>query len=166
MANWPMDDTAVVNASPFIFLSRADRLDLLHDICGKILIPQAVADEILLNGPEDISAQALINDTRFEVKPSLPIPHIIARWGLGHGESSVLALADLTPGLLVVIDDLAGRRCALTLGMKVRGTLGIVLIAKKRGIIPSARSVMEELIQSGLYLSAGVLNEALRRVGE
>ncbi len=78
MANWPMDDTAVVNASPFIFLSRADRLDLLHDICGKILIPQAVADEILLNGPEDISAQALINDTRDRASTSMIVafPHI------------------------------------------------------------------------------------------
>lgn len=161
-----MDDTAVVNASPFIFLSRGNRLDLLHDICGRILIPQAVADEILLNGPTDISAQTLMNDNRFEVKPSPPIPHAIARWGLGHGESSVLALAYLTPRLLVVIDDLAGRRCALTLGMRVRGTLGIVLLAKRRGIIPSARSVMEELIGSGLYLSAAILDEALKRVGE
>lgn len=161
-----MGDTAVVNASPFIFLSRANRLDLLHHICGRILIPQAVADEILLNGPEDISAKILKNDDRFEVKPSPPIPHAIARWGLGHGESSVLALAHLTPGLLVVIDDLAGRRCALTLGMRVRGTLGIVLLAKRRGIIPSARSVMEELLGSGLYLSAAILDEALKRVAE
>jgi predicted nucleic acid-binding protein len=65
-----------------------------------------------------------------------------------------------------IIDDLAGRRCASLLGIPVRGTLGIVLTAKKRGLIPQARPVIETLIRSGMYLSKTVIEEALRRVNE
>jgi predicted nucleic acid-binding protein len=65
-----------------------------------------------------------------------------------------------------IIDDLAGRKCAAHLKIPVRGTLGIVLVSKRRGIIPNARPVLETLIRSGLYLSRPVLDEALKRVGE
>jgi predicted nucleic acid-binding protein len=65
-----------------------------------------------------------------------------------------------------IIDDLAGRRCAALLGIPVRGTLGIVLTAKQRGVIPAARPVLECLIQSGLYLSRRILDTGLQRVGE
>jgi predicted nucleic acid-binding protein len=65
-----------------------------------------------------------------------------------------------------IIDDLAGRRCASLLGIPVRGTLGIVLAAKKRGLIPQARPVIETLIRSGMYLSRSVIEEALLRVNE
>jgi len=52
------------------------------------------------------------------------------------------------------------------LGIPVRGTLGIVLAAKKRGLIPKARPVIETLIRSGMYRSRNVIEEALRRVNE
>jgi predicted nucleic acid-binding protein len=65
-----------------------------------------------------------------------------------------------------LIDDLAGRRCAALLGIRVGGTLRIVLTAKQRGAIPAARPVLEQLIESGLYRSHQVLNTALQRVGE
>lgn len=65
-----------------------------------------------------------------------------------------------------VIDDLAARHCAAALGIPVRGTLGIVLAAKKRGIIPLARPVLEDLIANGMYLARNVLDQALMRVGE
>ena len=65
-----------------------------------------------------------------------------------------------------IIDDLAGRKCATCLKIPVRGTLGIVMTAKKRGIVPQARPVIEHLIRSGLYLSSQILDEALKRIGE
>lgn len=48
----------------------------------------------------------------------------------------------------------------------MRGTLGIVLNAKRRGLIPLARPVIEDLLRAGLYLSQAVIDEALRRIGE
>ncbi|MDJ1180214.1 DUF3368 domain-containing protein [Roseofilum sp. BLCC_M91] len=57
------------------------------------------------------------------------------------------------PGTEVILDDLAARRCADTLGIPTRGTLGLVLIAKQRGHISRARPILEQLRQSGMYLS-------------
>jgi len=70
------------------------------------------------------------------------------------------------PGMEAIIDDLNGRRCAVLLKIPVRGTLGIILVAKKRGLIPKARPVIEDFIKAGLYLSRQILDDALRRVGE
>lgn len=70
------------------------------------------------------------------------------------------------PGTEAIVDDLAARRGAAALGIPVRGTLGLVLTAKKRGVIPVARPVLETLRQSGMYLSDRVLNQALALIGE
>ena len=69
-------------------------------------------------------------------------------------------------GNSLIVDDLAARRCAATLGIPVRGTLGFILTAKKRGVIPEARPVLEKLRQSGMYLSDRILNQALALIGE
>jgi predicted nucleic acid-binding protein len=94
------------------------------------------------------------------------VPNQIQAWGLGAGESSVLAWAHASPGSEAIIDDLVARRCAAAFNIRVRGTLGLALIAKQRGRIPSARRVLEQLRQGGMYLSDHVMNEALARVGE
>ena len=65
-----------------------------------------------------------------------------------------------------IIDDLAGRRCASSLGIPLRGTLGLVLAAKQRGLIAQARPVIENMMKNGLYLSKKVVESALSRVGE
>ena len=77
------------------------------------------------------------------------VPAQIQAWGLGPGESSVLAWAHAHAGTEAIIDDLAGRRCAAAFNIPVRGTLGLVLIAKQRGRVPSARRLLEQLRQAG-----------------
>jgi predicted nucleic acid-binding protein len=78
----------------------------------------------------------------------------------------VLAWARAHPGTEAICDDLAARRCAKTLGIPVRGTVGIVLLAKQRGVVPAARPIMERIVRSGMYLSDRALNDALALVGE
>ena len=95
-----------------------------------------------------------------------PIPAQIQAWDLGKGESSVLAWGHLHPGTEVIIDDLAARRCAAAMRIPVRGTLGLVLIAKKRAIVPKARPIIDQLRQSGMYLSDRLTNEVLALVDE
>jgi predicted nucleic acid-binding protein len=164
--NLPVAEKAIINASPLIFLSRSHHLDLLKAFASVVWVPESVAAEILHRGQQDITARA-IKETEWLVTKSVPdIPITIAEWRLGAGESSVLALASEHSGTEVVIDDLAGRKCAASLNVPVRGTLGIVLIAKKRGLIPKARPVIEDMMIAGLYLSRKVTNQALRRVGE
>ncbi len=159
-------DKAIINASPLIFLSRSHHLDLLQAFADNIWVPEPVATEILQRGQQDITAKVIEQTEWIEVKPVSTIPTIITEWRLGIGESSVLALAAEHSGVEAIIDDLAGRKCAAGLNISVRGTLGIVLVAKKRGLIPKARPVIENMMVAGLYLSRKVVDEALSRVGE
>jgi predicted nucleic acid-binding protein len=161
-----VDDLAVVNASPLILLSRGACLDLLCEFARHILVPQAVAEEIAAKGIGDITARAIHDTPWIEVIQGPPVSEDIASWGLGKGESSVLAVAVERPGMVAIIDDLNGRKCAASLHIPVRGTLGIVLTAKHRGLIPKARPVLEQLIAAGLHLRRSVLDESLKRVGE
>jgi predicted nucleic acid-binding protein len=160
-------EAAVINASPLIFLSRGRCLHLLRLVADVILVPEPVVVEIRAKGDGDPTAQGLASTPWLREAPGVLASPLIASWGLGAGESAVLALAQAHPGMEAIIDDLAGRRCAALLGIPVRGTLGIiVLTAKQRGVIPADRPVLEQLIESGLYLSRQVLNTALQRVGE
>jgi predicted nucleic acid-binding protein len=67
---------------------------------------------------------------------------------------------------VAIVDDLAARRFAAAHGVGVRGTLGLVLIARQRGVIPSARTTLEQLRRGGMYLSDAVLDQALSMIGE
>jgi predicted nucleic acid-binding protein len=159
-------ESAVVNASPLIFLSRAGLIDLLQLISAEVIVPESVATEIEVRGKRDPAAKALANTSWLVVTQTPPVPAQIQGWGLGLGESSVLAWAHSHPGSEAIIDDLAARRCAAALSIPVRGTLGLTLIAKQRGRISSARQVLEQLRQGGMYLSDEVMKRALALVGE
>lgn len=157
---------AIVNASPLIFLARGGHLDLLRTVADRILVPAPVINEIVARGESDRTASSVRRNPWIEpVSPEM-VPDMVREWGLGVGESAVLALALKRPGTEVIMDDLCGRKCAVSLGIRVRGTLGIVLLAKKRGLIPSARDILDDLIRGGMYLTRDILDRALQRVGE
>lgn len=161
-----MVERPAVNASPLIFLTGADLLDLLRIAGQTVVVPATVAAEIQRRGPADPTAQAIAGTPWLTVIETLAIPSLVQAWDLGGGESSVLAWGYANKGTEVIIDDLAARRCAAALGIPVRGTLGLVLVAKKRGVIAFARPVVDKLRQSGMYLSDRVIDQALALVGE
>jgi predicted nucleic acid-binding protein len=163
--SWRVGERAVINASPLILLARSGHLGLLRAFANEVWVPEAVAGEIQQRGSGDVTAQALVTTGWLVVKPVPVINVAIAEWRLGAGESATVALA-LTHGLDAIIDDLAGRKCAESLGVPLRGTLGIVLAARRRGVIPAARPVIDDLVSAGLYLSRRVIDDALLRVGE
>lgn len=129
-------------------------------------MPSAVADEIRREGPNDSAVRALDSTAWLKIVEGPPPPPVVQGWDLGAGESAVLAWAHAHPGTLAIVDDLAGRRCAAALRIPVRGTLGLVLVAKQRGQIKAARPVLESMRASGMYLSDAVMNRALTLVGE
>ncbi len=149
MMNSPAAKRAVINASPLIFLSRSHHLDLLRAFANEVWIPEPVATEILHRGQQDITARAIEQTEWLVTKPVADIPAAITEWRLGPGESGVLALAYRHPDTEAIIDDLAGRKCAASLNIPVRGTLGIVLAAKQRSLIPKARPVIEDMMAAG-----------------
>ena len=155
----------MVNASPLIFLARGGLIELLGRAAPEVVVPLAVAEEVRQRGVSDPTVRALAENPWLVVS-DIAVPPLIQAWDLGPGESSVLAYAHAHPETLAVLDDLAARRCAATLGIPVRGTLGLVILAKKRGEIRAARPLLEALRRGGLYLSDALLNAALALVDE
>ena len=161
-----MPDRAIVNASPLIFLGNAGFLHFLQVAAGEILVPSSVVEELRRGGTREPAAKAIESCDWLRIVEAPPVPPLVLAWDLGSGESAVLAYAFANPDTIAVLDDLAGRRCAETLGIPVTGTLGLVLIAKRRGMISAARPVLDVLRDSGMYLSSAVLDRALALVGE
>ncbi len=159
-----MTDVAVVNASPLIYLSETGRLELLRLAGQQIVVPQAVAEEVRRWGSEDPAVRALAATPWLQIV-EVAIPPVLLGWDLGSGETAVLGWA-LTHRKTAILDDMAARRCAAVHNIPVRGTLGLVLAAKRKQIIPAARPVLEDLRQAGMYLSDALMNEALALVGE
>jgi predicted nucleic acid-binding protein len=156
----------VVNASPLIYLAHADLIELLQVVEGSsVHVTRTVSEEILRRGPQDPTAQILKNTSWLsEVEPVPPSSRVLS-WRLGPGETSVLSWA-LAHGTVAIVDDLAARRCAEVLGLDFIGTLGLVLRAKRKGLLPAARPAVDKLLAAGMYLSEKVLNRALALVGE
>lgn len=161
-----MTEPAVLNASPIIFLSNAGLFDLLRLAGTPLFVPRAVVEEIERFGSNDPAFLAVKQSSLFNIVDADPPPSVIEHWDLGMGESSVLTWALAHPGTHAVLDDLAARRCANLLGIKVHGTLGLILLAKRRQIIPEARPVLDQLRKSGMYLSDKIMNRALSMIGE
>jgi predicted nucleic acid-binding protein len=159
-------EPAVTNASPLIFLARGGYLDLLQLTGDRVLVPMPVAREIRARGSHDVTARALEETPWLKVVDPPEVPSFIQAWDLGPGESAVLAWAHAHAGCEAIIDDLAARRCAITFGIPLRGTLGLVLLAKRRGRFPLARPILEELRRGGMYLSDRTLDQALALIGE
>lgn len=138
---------------------------LLKLAADELFVPDAVVLEINRRGANDVTVRALQQAHWLqvvEVKPQA----LIQAWDLSLGETAVLSYALHKPDFKAVIDDGLARKCAQTFEIPLLGTLGLVLIAKKRGVIAKARPVMRELKQQGMYLKEATLNQALALVGE
>jgi predicted nucleic acid-binding protein len=158
-------DSIVINASPLITLFRSDQADLLPRLFTHIVVPEAVWQEVVLGGREDAAACRLARQPwplRTDVVPS---PRV-AEWGLGAGETGVLSHALANPGLRAVIDDMDARRCAKTLNIPIFGTGGLLVLAKRRGLLSSVNEGIAKLRGAGLWLSDDVVRLLLMHAGE
>jgi predicted nucleic acid-binding protein len=158
--------TLIFNASPIIVLAKAGLLDQLLPIHTQIWIPEPVATEIsAIHNPVDPAAHWLATHSSL-IHPATPLSPFLMAWDLGAGESAVISLSEQTPGSMVVLDDLAARRCAQALGLYVTGTIGLVLMAKRAGLIPSAAQALKAITNAGLYISQHHLVSILKQAEE
>jgi predicted nucleic acid-binding protein len=160
-----VNDTWVTNASPIITLAKADQLHLLVDLCKNLFVPQAVVAEVLAGPPSDGARRALERGWGSVVAPECIAPELL-EWRLGAGETAVLAVAMEQRPATAVLDDAAARSCARSLGIEVIGTLGVVLRAKKQGLIPLATTTLKQLCAAGLRLDDEMVRSALHGIGE
>jgi predicted nucleic acid-binding protein len=156
----------VVNASPVILLARIGQISLLGELASEIVIPTGVALEVRV-GPADDPAQLWLDGEGSGcIRDVGPVVPEVAAWDLGVGESQVLSWARQHPDFEAIVDDRAARTCAAALNLSVRGTLGIILLAKQKGIVPAVAPLFDELIDAGMRIDTSILAQALRLAGE
>lgn len=161
-----MDRLAAVNASPWIVLARTGQLELLRALAPRIVCPDAVAEEVRGKGLADPAAQALAEIDWVDIIPPLAIPLSVLSWDLGPGESALIAWGLQNRPCTLVVDDRRARQCAELHGLEIRGTLGVILAAKQKGLIPLARPVLERIRSAGLFMSEPLFRNVLKRAGE
>jgi len=155
----------VANNTPLVALWVLDRLNLLRDLYGEVLIPQAVHAEFL--AAEHTLRQAALDQTPWIKPTTVQNPQrILAYTGLDRGEAEVLALAEERAARLVIIDELKGRRYAKRLKLPLTGTLGLLLLAKEQGLIPALTPLVDKLQNAGLYLDLSLVTRVLQLAGE
>ncbi len=161
-----MTECWVVNALPLIVLCSIHHEHLLLQLADEILVPSAVAREIDL-GPKEDRAKQLLAKSYLQIIETPPPPAELHAWDLGLGETAVLAYAIANPDWTVILDDGAARRCAQTFSIAMKGTLGIVILARKHGLVPSASDLLRQLRAIGFRTNDRVVADALQRtVGE
>lgn len=159
-----MPERWVVNASPLISLAKIGRLSLLTALAEEVVAPPASVAEVLRGA--DVASAALASAADIRRVSHVDVASSVALWGLGAGETEVLSFAARNPGYTALVDDNMARRCAKALNIPTRGTVGVVVLAKQRGVVESAAAIIGELQAAGLYLSAGIIHEALVLAGE
>ena len=85
---------------------------------------------------------------------------------IDDGEAASIILAVEEDAGLIILDDKDARKIAEKLGLKIMGTAGILLLAKKKGIIEEIKPILEEMRTSGFYLSDSIIKIVLREAGE
>jgi len=160
--------TLVFDASPLIVLAKAGLIDRFLGLAESVVIPAPVASEVSrVDDPAD-PARLWIQDVSHQkwIAEAPDISPFVRAWDLGVGESSVISFAANVLGAVAVLDDLAARRCAQALRLPVVGTLGLVLMAKKQKLIPSARQALDRIVAAGLFISPRHVLAICKEAGE
>ena len=135
----------VCNTSPLQYLFQIGRLDLLPALLGRLIVPQAVVDELAVGRAAGVPLPIPEALPWVDVRKPTSSPVLPLVTDLGPGERQVLALALEMPGSVVILDDALARRVATTLGIRLRGTLGILLDAKRRSLVDRVAPLLDEL---------------------
>lgn len=154
----------VSDSSPLIALSSVDRLDLMQHLFDTVIIPVSVRDEVM--GTAAKIAVELPSFIRVEpVAAELPVRFLKLNLHAGESEAIALALERGIQGIL--LDDKQARETADELGLKVIGTLGLLILAKRKGFLSEVRLIMAQIIERvNFRIAPSVLNRALSLIDE
>ena len=162
-----MPKTVIVNSTPIIALSSIDKLGLLKELYGTVIIPNAVKDEIGAKSKSKAYTQLGSSNDWLHVREINNVVHKQTfRTQLHDGEVEVIILGQELTADILVIDDYSAREYAKYLGLHVIGTVGIILLAKSKGFICEVRPLLDRLITNGIFISNRLYAEVLKMANE
>ncbi|NER91185.1 DUF3368 domain-containing protein [Moorena sp. SIO3A2] len=156
----------IADTSPIQYLYQTNLLDLLPQLYGSVIVPQAVANELAAGVALKISLPDLTSLSWLKVKTTIVDSALQEINGLGAGEKEAFALALEIEDPLVIVDDGLARYYAKQLNIKFTGTLGILLKAKQRGELTIVAPILDKLDALGFRLDYSTRMAVLKLAGE
>ena len=131
-------------------------LDLLHRTFGEIITTKEVVQEF----GEELPSWVIVKSATDKYRQRILEDQV------DRGEASAIALALEFPESIIILDDYRARKVAENLGLAITGTIGVIIIAKKRGIIGSIKPYLEKLRLMNFRLSEEIEKQALKEAEE
>jgi predicted nucleic acid-binding protein len=145
----------IANSSPLVGLERIGAQEILIGQFKRLLVPRAVAAEVG-DLPDGIIVESIPESARLAAFP----PRIHAC------EAEVILLGFQHPGCVLILDDWYAREFAKSRGAEVIGTVGLILRAKRMGLVPLVSPLLKRLQKTGFRIAPAIIQEALTLAGE
>jgi predicted nucleic acid-binding protein len=163
----PEKRNLVINTGPLIALTAAlGDLSLLQHLYQKVLVPKEVANEIMASNSTRFAAAEFHENLFLTIWPHPLRLSPFLQNALDAGEASVIQLALDQAVTTVCIDESMGRRIARLNGLKLTGSLGILIHAKKSGHPICLAEAIKKMRRRGIWVSDNLIAHALKLAGE
>ena len=156
----------ICNTSPLQYLHQLGRIEILQALTERIIIPFPVIAELDAGRALGCDVPDVRGLPWVVIRQPVSAPALPLAADLGRGEAAVLALALESHDAVVILDDGVGRRAAELLGIRLTGTLGLLLDARKKGLIPKISPVLDALDRLRFRVSATTRAAVLKLAGE
>lgn len=142
----------VSNSTPLINFAAIDRLDILETLFTELTIPPAVEYEVLEGGQQYPSMTA-IRQVSFIATHSIRNEMLrdALTMDLDPGEAEAITLALEEKADLLLLDEIAGRTIAESYQLSFTGSIGCLIEAKKAGIIPAVRPLLDAMREKARF---------------
>ena len=153
----------VVDSGPLIALARMDALGVVGALPLDLICPREVRVELDAGARQGYPK---VEPRWLQVVELQSPPAPLAVASLDVAEAAVIQLA-LERGIeRVCIDETKGRRLAISVGLKVTGSLGLLLLAKIEGVVPLLRPIIRRGLDAGVWYDQELIRRLLREAGE
>lgn len=158
----------VADSSLLIVFARSELLPMLRRVAGEIIVPQTVYEEFAGDTGKP-GARIIVEALHAElltVHPDSSVQVLATHMPmLDRGEIAAISLAiELSEPILM--DERLGRQAAAAHGLAVIGSAGILLAAKRKGLIPAVHPVLQAWQRFGYFLSPALIATVLQRADE
>ncbi|MGK5092398.1 DUF3368 domain-containing protein [Deltaproteobacteria bacterium TL4] len=149
----------VADSSPLIALATCEALELLCLLFQDIRIPRAVYQEVtILDKPHSSILKKYFQEKVEDVKLDDYVIHVP---GLNRGELEAMAVYKHLKADLLLIDEQKARKIARRNNIQVTGSLGVLIMAKEKGLISEIAPFIKKLRSSDIFYSIEILEAAL-----
>ena len=160
------DGALIADSGPLLGLALVDCVRHLQQMYAAVLVPQAVVDEIAGQGVFRRASDLFVRENWIHVCHVSSSQAELMPVFLGQGEVEVIRLGIEQPGSLLLMDDYRARRTAEALGLKCTGAAGVLVRAKKMGLVEQVRPLLLSMRKNGYYISESVVQAACCHAGE